>query len=87
MSNRGDNYDTSEWVKREDKSKRLYSKKLARELGMSPKTLCTKLNKGILGSDEIEEIIRILGIKNPIEIFFCKISYLKSKNYDIRIKI
>lgn len=43
---------------------------LARELGISPKTLCTKLNKGIFGSDEIENMIRILEIQNPIEIFF-----------------
>ena len=54
------------------KAKGYTQKKLARELGMSPKTLCTKLNKGILGSDEIEGIIRILGIQNPIEIFFAK---------------
>ena len=44
--------------------------KFAKELGVSPKTLSNKLNKGIFGSDEIEKIIKILGIENPIEIFF-----------------
>ncbi|MVX66826.1 DUF739 family protein [Clostridium chromiireducens] len=44
--------------------------KLARELGMSPKTLCNKLSKGIFGSDEIEKMIKLLDIKNPIDIFF-----------------
>lgn len=46
--------------------------KLAREIGISPKTLSNKLNKGILGSMEIEKMIKILDIKNPIEIFFNK---------------
>ncbi|WP_271814782.1 DUF739 family protein [Clostridium beijerinckii] len=44
--------------------------KLARELGMSPKTLRNKLNKGIFGSNEIDKMIKLLDIKNPIEIFF-----------------
>jgi transcriptional regulator with XRE-family HTH domain len=44
--------------------------KLAKELGISPKTLSNKLTKGIFGSDEIEKMIKILGIDNPIEIFF-----------------
>lgn len=47
-------------------------KKLAREIGMSPKTLSNRLNKGIFGSVEIEKMIKILDIKNPIEIFFNK---------------
>jgi len=44
--------------------------KLAKELGISPKTLSNKLNKGVFGSDEIEKMIKILEIKNPIDIFF-----------------
>jgi len=46
--------------------------KLSRELGMSAKTLSNKLSKGIFGSDEIEKLIKILGIQNPLEIFFAK---------------
>lgn len=44
--------------------------KLARELGISAKTLSNKLNKGVFGSDEMERLILILEIKNPMEIFF-----------------
>ena len=44
--------------------------KLAKELGISPKTLSNKLSKGVFGSDEIEKMIKILEIDNPIDIFF-----------------
>lgn len=43
---------------------------LANELGMSEKTLSNRFKKGIFGSDEIEKMIVILKIQNPIEIFF-----------------
>lgn len=46
--------------------------KFAKELGMSTKTLNNRLNKGIFGSDEIEKIIKILELKNPMDIFFVK---------------
>lgn len=54
------------------KAKGYTQEKLAKELGMCPKTLGNKLNKGIFGSDEIEKMVKILDIKNPIEIFFNK---------------
>lgn len=54
------------------KAKGYTQERLARKLGMSPKTFGNKLNKGIFGSDEIEKMIKILDIKNPIEIFFNK---------------
>lgn len=54
------------------KAKGYTQEKLARELGISPKTLSSRLSKGIFGSDEIEKMIKILDIKNPIEIFFNK---------------
>lgn len=44
--------------------------KLAKELGISSKTLSSRLKKGVFGSDEIEKLISILNIKNPMEIFF-----------------
>lgn len=46
--------------------------RLAKELGISPKTLSSKLSKGVFGSDEIEKMIKILEIDNPIEIFFIR---------------
>lgn len=54
------------------KAKRYTQEKLAKELGISPKTLGNKLNKGIFGVDEIEKMIKILDIQNPLEIFFVK---------------
>ena len=44
--------------------------KLAKELGISPKTLSNKLSKGVFGSDEIEKMIKILEIDKPTKIFF-----------------
>lgn len=41
-------------------------------LGISPNTLETRLDKGILGSDEIEKMRIILQIENPSQIFFAK---------------
>lgn len=43
---------------------------IAFEMGMTPKTFYQKMKKGIFGSNEIEAMINILHIENPIEIFF-----------------
>ncbi len=45
-------------------------KELANELGITSKTLTSKFNKGVFGSDEISKMIEILDIKNPMDIFF-----------------
>jgi DNA-binding XRE family transcriptional regulator len=47
-------------------------RKLAKELGITEKTFYSKMNKGVFDSDEIENMIDILNIKNPVEIFFAK---------------
>lgn len=44
--------------------------KIAKELGMTPKTFYNKMKKGVFDSDEIEEMIKLLHIDNPTEIFF-----------------
>ena len=44
--------------------------KLAEALGISNRTLYNKFKSGVFGSDEIEKMISILGIKNPMAIFF-----------------
>ena len=44
--------------------------KVARLIGITPKTLYEKMAKGVFGSDEIEIMIKELHIENPIEIFF-----------------
>ena len=46
--------------------------KLANDLGISSKTFYSKMKKGVFNSNEIDAIIEILGIKNPVSIFFAK---------------
>lgn len=43
---------------------------LANELGISSRTLSNKLKRGVFGSDEIDKMISILEIKEPLKIFF-----------------
>ncbi|WP_288327329.1 DUF739 domain-containing protein [uncultured Clostridium sp.] len=57
-------------IKGRMRAKGITHKKLSKELGMSPKTLSNKFKKGIFGSDEIEIMIKILDIAQPIDIFF-----------------
>ena len=44
----------------------------AKEIGITPKTFYEKMNKGVFGSDEIEVMIHLLKIENPVDIFFAK---------------
>lgn len=49
---------------------------VAKKLRMTPKTFYLKMKKGVFGSDEMEQMIDILAIKNPGEIFFAnKVTY------------
>ena len=45
---------------------------VAFELGIAPKTFYLKMKKGVFGSNEIEAMIDMLSIENPLEIFFAK---------------
>lgn len=45
-------------------------KSIAEELEITPTAFYRKMKKGVFNSDEIEKMIKILKIKNPIEIFF-----------------
>lgn len=45
-------------------------KDMAKLIGITPKTLTAKMNKGVLGSDEMEIMIKVLDIKDPTAIFF-----------------
>ena len=51
--------------------------KVAKILGISPKTFYEKMRRKIFGSDEIEIMIKELHIENPVEIFFCEKSNFK----------
>lgn len=44
---------------------------IAKEIGITPKTFYDRMNKGVFGSDEIEVMIKLLDIKDPVSIFFC----------------
>lgn len=46
--------------------------KVAEELGITPKTFYEKMSRGVFGSDEIEAMIRLLKIENPIDVFFAQ---------------
>lgn len=45
-------------------------KKISRRTGYIVQNIKYEAKKGVFGSDEIEKMIIILNIKNPMEIFF-----------------
>lgn len=45
---------------------------VAEKLHITQKTMSSKMKKGVFGSDEIEQMIEMLSIENPIAIFFAK---------------
>lgn len=44
--------------------------KIAKIIGITPKTFYEKMKSGVFGSDEIQIMIDTLKIENPNEIFF-----------------
>ncbi len=50
--------------------KGLNLKKVAKSLGMTPKTLSEKMKKGVFDTDEAEKLVELLEIENPGRIFF-----------------
>lgn len=48
----------------------LTQEKVAKHIGMNPKTFGRKMKKGVFGSDEMEAMIELLSIKDPMRIFF-----------------
>lgn len=50
--------------------KGLTQEKVAGILGITPKTFYNKMSKGVFGSDEIEKMIEVLEISDPVSIFF-----------------
>lgn len=51
-------------------SKGMNQSDVAKVLGVSDKTLSLKLKKGVFDSDEIESLIIVLDITDPISVFF-----------------
>ncbi|MDD3404080.1 MAG: DUF739 domain-containing protein [Hespellia sp.] len=52
--------------------KKMSQTKVANAIGIAPKTFYMKMNRGVFGSDEIETMIELLDIKDPVAIFFTK---------------
>lgn len=50
----------------------LSQRQVAKLLGMTEKTFYSKMKRGIFGTDEVDLLISILNIHNPVEIFFAK---------------
>lgn len=46
--------------------------KVAKAIGITPKTFYSKMQKGVFGSDEIDAMIELLDIKKPTPIFFAR---------------
>lgn len=45
---------------------------VANELKLAPASFYAKMKKGVFKSNEIEQMIELLNIKDPINIFFAK---------------
>lgn len=43
---------------------------VAKAIGITPKTFYTKMANKVFGSDEIDAMIDLLDIKDPVRIFF-----------------
>lgn len=45
---------------------------VAKEIGITPKTFYEKMKNGVFGSDEIQIMINMLHIEDPVSIFFAE---------------
>ncbi len=47
-------------------------RQVAKHLGIAEKTFYAKMERRVFGTDEVETMIDLLNIGNPVEIFFAK---------------
>ena len=47
-------------------------KQVAQYLGISDKTFYNKMQKGLFGTDEVEQMVKLLSIPNPVDIFLAQ---------------
>jgi transcriptional regulator with XRE-family HTH domain len=52
--------------------KELTQKEVAEKLNISEKTFYLRMKNGVFGSDEIEALIDLLGIDDPMSVFFAQ---------------
>lgn len=50
----------------------LTGEEVAKLIGITPKTFYQRMKKRVFGSDEIEVMIEVLNIEDPMSIFFAK---------------
>ena len=60
------------------KEKQITQKEMAKRMGISERTFNTKINKGCFNSNELSILIEVLGIENPMPIFFGKEAMVES---------
>ena len=53
-------------------AKGLTQQDVAVHLGITPKTFYSKMKRGVFGTDEMEEMIKLLALKDPFSIFFAE---------------
>ena len=46
--------------------------KVATAMGITPKTFYEKMKRGVFGTDEVEIMIELLVIEDPMKIFFAQ---------------
>lgn len=57
-------------------------RRIAKTLGITEKTFYDKMKKGIFDSDEISQMIEMLRISNPIEVFFADVGTQHATSQD-----
>ena len=45
---------------------------VAKRLGMNEKTFYMKMQRGVFGTDEVEKLVSLLSISDPVDIFLAK---------------
>ena len=48
----------------------LSQREVAKRIGVHEETFYRKMREGKFGSDEMQKLVRLLHIENPVEIFF-----------------
>lgn len=53
-------------------AKGISGKEMAKRIGIAPKTFYEKMKKGVFGTDEVEIMIEVLQLSDPMSIFFAR---------------
>lgn len=53
-------------------AKGISGKEMAKRIGIAPKTFYEKMKKGVFRTDEVEIMIEVLQLSDPMSIFFAR---------------